>query len=138
MRDPIVELTASIEVFPPQEVSTVSGIKFHDRNDNGQRDCGEGGLQGWTIELWDDTQTTIIGTTTTASDGSYKCEGIEPRKYIVKEVLQNGWVNITPKEVSVEVIDANINNVNFGNIQRISTNARTIGYWKNHYFPFET
>ncbi len=37
--------------FRPVEKASVSGTKFEDLNQNGQRDAEEKGLEGWTVNL---------------------------------------------------------------------------------------
>ncbi|MEM2370775.1 MAG: SdrD B-like domain-containing protein [Candidatus Bathyarchaeia archaeon] len=113
--------------MPPGQTYEIYGCKFYDANANGEFDDGENGLGGWTIQLID--QYGNVATTTTGEDGRYRFE-VTPGTYTVREVMKSGWVNTTPIEVPVTVENANVE-VNFGNIQRITTNARTIGYWKN-------
>jgi hypothetical protein len=50
--------------------ATVSGTAFKDANHNGTLDLGETGLGGITVQLYTSLGT-LVGTTTTASDGSY-------------------------------------------------------------------
>jgi len=45
----------------------IHGQKWHDLNGNGTRDPGDIGLDGWTIELADPTDGTVVDTTVTAS-----------------------------------------------------------------------
>ena len=77
----------------------VCGTKFHDRNGNGVRDPGEEGLAGWTIELVDAATGVVLQTAVTDEDGRYCFLGLaSPGTYIVREVLQPGWTNTTPRE----------------------------------------
>jgi hypothetical protein len=73
----------------------ISGIKFNDRNNNGSRDSGEGGLGGITIQLCDKNGN-VIATTTTASDGSWSFSNVGPGTVQVKEVVPAGSVQSTP------------------------------------------
>lgn len=68
---------------------SISGNKFEDKNGNGIWDAGEPGLSGWTIQLVNGG--TVIKTTTTQTDGSYKFSGVYPGTYTVTEVLKSGW-----------------------------------------------
>ena len=91
------------------------GMKFHDRNADGDRDSGEEGLSGWTINLYNDTDgdkildageaATPEETTTTAADdpatpgdeaGTYEFPDLQNGDYIVCEVLQSGWNQSLP------------------------------------------
>jgi hypothetical protein len=75
------------------------GTKFHDRNGNGVRDPGEEGLAGWTIELVDPVTNAVLQTVVTDENGRYCFLGLtSPGTYIVREVLQPGWINTTPRE----------------------------------------
>jgi len=100
---------------------SISGMKFHDFNQNGTRDAGEPGLGGWTIDL-NFTNGTIFKTTTTASDGSYKFTDVPPGDYIVQEIPQPGWTQTAPKPVppgnySITVTDKDITGLDFGNFK---------------------
>lgn len=74
---------------------TISGVKYEDLNANGQRDPGEPGLGGWTMQLV--YGGSVVATTTTAADGSYSFRldadslPIGAGTYQVREVQQNGW-----------------------------------------------
>lgn len=74
---------------------TVSGVKYEDLNADGQREAGEPGLGGWTMQLLYDGN--VVATTTTASDGSYSFRldadslPIGAGTYQVQEVQQPGW-----------------------------------------------
>ncbi|NBC16994.1 MAG: T9SS type A sorting domain-containing protein [Bacteroidetes bacterium] len=75
----------------------LSGTKFEDLNANGQRDAGEPGLEGWTIQLDDGSSTT------TDANGAYGFTNLEPGTYTVSEVLQQGWTQSFPEEGSYTV-----------------------------------
>jgi len=93
---------------------SIFGMKFNDLNGNGAND-GEPGMQGWTIQLSKDGS--IVSTTTTGQDGSYKFESLEPGSYTVAEVEQSGWTRTAPKEGSylVELKDSDVSGKDFGN-----------------------
>ena len=84
--------------------ATKSGTKFNDLNGNGQRNAGEPGLAGWTINAYADTngngtrdagENTIAGTATTAAGGAYSMS-LKPGKYVVCEVQQATWTQSFP------------------------------------------
>ncbi len=64
----------------------IGDLIWSDFNSNGLRDAGEAGLAGVTVQLWQDTNgsgifeptagDTLLGTATTAADGSYLFTGI--------------------------------------------------------------
>ncbi len=79
--------------------ASVSGQKFYDSNDNGQRDSGEPVLSGFTIniEVTEPDGTVIDDSTTTDATGSYKF-GPYPdgSSYTVTETLPaTGWTQTT-------------------------------------------
>jgi protocatechuate 3,4-dioxygenase beta subunit len=76
--------------------SKISGKKFNDADGDHYRDSGEGGLTGWTIKLWNETQTVLIATDVTDYDGYYSFWNVAPGKYVVCEVPQSGWIQTAP------------------------------------------
>jgi uncharacterized repeat protein (TIGR01451 family) len=73
----------------------IRGTVFNDLNANGTQDPGEGGLSGWTVQVLDTSDTNILYTATTASDGSYDITGVTPGTYHVREVLQNSYQQVS-------------------------------------------
>ena len=72
------------------------GMKFNDLNGDGVKDSGEPGLDGWTINLYDSSVTTLLDTKTTSGGGLYSFTGLAAGDYVVCEVLQSGWVQTLP------------------------------------------
>jgi len=77
----------------------ISGYKFHDVNNNGVWDTGEGPLSGWGIYIdenengqWDSGEPK----TTTNTSGYYKFTNLEPGYYNIMEVPQAGWFQTYP------------------------------------------
>jgi LPXTG-motif cell wall-anchored protein len=61
-------------------------------------------LQGWTIELYEEgNSTTPVATTVTNSDGFYEFNGVDEGVYVIKEVMQDGWYNITPIQQTITI-----------------------------------
>jgi len=83
-----------VKTYCPPPEATISGVKFHDRNADGDRDVGEEGLKGWTIELWKDGS--CVQTTTTGDAGDYIFTVTTAGTYKVMEVLQTGWRQTAP------------------------------------------
>ena len=102
--------------FGNRGTRTISGLKFNDINRNGVRDPGERGVPGWTINLQAPAGG-IIAAATTASDGSYKFENLEPWSFNLTEVLMPGWVQTGPTGgiQSANLSQGDARNVNFGN-----------------------
>jgi Tol biopolymer transport system component len=76
--------------------ASISGQKFEDLNADGVKDVGESGLDGWTIELVDSSTGDVIRTRVTASGGMYSFADVVPGDYELRQVLQDGWMQIHP------------------------------------------
>ncbi len=80
---------------PDTDAPSISGTKFEDANGDGDRDAGEPGRAGWTIELYNSG--VRLGTTTTDAGGRYSFEldadryRITSENFAVREVMQPGW-----------------------------------------------
>lgn len=111
-----------------QNVS-ISGTKYRDRNNNGDQDAGEEGLEGWTINL---DGVTGDQSTTTDENGAYSFSNVGPGTYAISEVAQSGWTNTEPDGGTYSVTTASGSNVSgkdFGNFQDADES--------NLYFTFE-
>lgn len=92
---------------------SISGVKFHDMNGNGEKDDGEMGLEGWKIILTMPDGTVL--TTTTSDNGTYSFEELLPGMYLIKEIMQDGWYMTAPEDPLVEVVGGEETIVDFGN-----------------------
>jgi len=94
---------------------SISGIKFHDINNNGAKDADESGLRDWRIELVHDGD--IVDITETAQDGTYSFDDLAPGSYTLQEVPQVGWIQTCPPDgtYSVMLTDENSSVNDFGN-----------------------
>jgi hypothetical protein len=82
-----------------------SGVKFEDDNADGDRDAGEDGLSGWTINAYADdgdgvlsaaeAGATPVAFATTVSGGSYTLS-LTPGRYVICEELKAGWSQSKP------------------------------------------
>ena len=93
---------------------TISGMKYNDLNGNGAFD-GEPGMGGWTVQLSRDGS--VVNTTTTGQDGTYKFADLTPGSYTVAEVEQSGWTRTAPQEGSytVDLTNSDATGKDFGN-----------------------
>ena len=90
--------------FGNRVIRDISGRKFEDVNGDGDPDAGELGLAGWTIELYLDANdddipqpSELIATDVTSAGGAFSFADLDAsQKYILKEVLQNGWIQTMP------------------------------------------
>ena len=65
----------------------VTGNVYNDLNGNGNLDPGEPGLQGWTVNL-EDQSGNIVATTTSDANGNYEFDNLFPGTFIVEEVCR--------------------------------------------------
>ncbi|MGK7900695.1 MAG: SdrD B-like domain-containing protein, partial [Hormoscilla sp.] len=103
-----------------EPVSSISGVKFLDANENGIRDGGEQGLGGWTIFL-DANNNNILDnnerSTITGPNGNYRFDGLDAGTYNVREVQQVGFQQTTSNPTIVLPAGQDRTGVNFGNAE---------------------
>ncbi|MEG5140260.1 MULTISPECIES: SdrD B-like domain-containing protein [unclassified Microcoleus] len=99
---------------------TIAGTKFNDINSNGSQDLGEPPLANWQIYLDLNRNNRLDGgepSTITNFQGNYAFVNVPADRYLVREVQQPGFRQTTPDPGPINVTsNANINNVNFGNV----------------------
>lgn len=79
--------------------TNATGLKFNDTNGNGLRDTGEAGVGGvWIYYDLDGDGRLDIGEPSIQSkaDGSYTLPSISAGTYVIREVLDPGWVQTLP------------------------------------------
>ncbi len=74
----------------------ITGIKWHDLNQDGVFDLDEPTLEGWTINL-ETLDGDLLMATETDEHGVYLFDDLEFGTYIVTEVLQPGWEQTAPE-----------------------------------------
>lgn len=120
----------------PVPTYTLSGLVFFDVNYNGSFDADEIGLAGVTVTLVDATGE-VVGTTTTAADGTYRFTNLPAGSYTVVVGSVNGLQPTTLNEHDVTVTaDTTAPDTGYGlsfaTIGTMSANGYTIGYWKTN------
>lgn len=93
--------------------TVLTGTVWRDRDRDGVIDPGEAGIGGVTITLRDGSNN-VVGTTTTAADGTYTFGQLAGGNYIVVETQPNGFGSSTPNSVASTVAPGGLNTVNFG------------------------
>ncbi|MCX6876179.1 MAG: carboxypeptidase regulatory-like domain-containing protein [Verrucomicrobia bacterium] len=68
---------------------SIGSLVWHDANIDGLFGTGESGIAGVAIEVWNDALTTLVASTTTASDGTYFVGNLAPGAYRVKIPVGN-------------------------------------------------
>lgn len=99
--------------FGIAEASSIAGMKWYDANQDGVKDLGEVGLEGWTINLSGD----VTDTKVTDEEGKYEFIVFDGN-YVVSEDLKPGWVNTYPVGGSHSITLApgeSVTDIDFGN-----------------------
>ncbi len=106
--------------MPAPPKGSISGLKFEDRNANGNRDPGENGLSGWTIQL-KDLKTGKLTSTKTGGNGAYNFANLPPGSYGISEQIQKGWRLTAPNSgayiVNLQPPTMNPKGIDFGNVK---------------------
>lgn len=106
---------------------TLSGVKYKDANADGDKNAGEGGIGGFTFELWRASEynvagKTAIASTSSASDGTYSFTGVQVGSYVIDEVsIPTGWAQTEPGDNGNRSITVGLND----------TGTKTIGDFGN-------
>jgi len=95
---------------------SISGMKFHDLNNNGVKDEGEQGLEGWVISAYNESSEELFVDTTDAN-GYYSFENLPGLGYYtVEEQPQLDWVQTFPGEnYYFELLGDSLTELDFGN-----------------------
>ena len=111
----------------------VCGVVFEDTNENGQRDSGEPGLPGWTVNLVDGQNSISV---VTDNDGNYCFENVASGSFTVELALQSGFQATTSTANPIETCAcATKQGGDFGvTVENVvACDARTIGFWRNRH-----
>ncbi len=81
--------------FRNQRESTIRVRKYHDSNNNGERNRGEGGLPGWVFTLYNAAGETVTSGTSNIY-GKVNFTGVVPGSYTLCESSRDGWNNTQP------------------------------------------
>ncbi len=105
----------------------ISGMKFHDRNANGQLDEGEEGLDGWAIEIYNNTDCTetSVQPEITGVGGAFLFTDLPLGTYYLKEAMTEtqaeNYRQTAPEENSMVVTltenSPNFEGALFGNVE---------------------
>ena len=99
--------------FANQRLGNLRVFKYEDIDGDGQRDAGEGPVQGITVTVRFPSGTTE--TKLTAADGYISWNAIPVGSYRVTETLTARWRAILPTSVSAEVFFNTTTDVTFAN-----------------------
>lgn len=88
------EVLAEVAFDVADQLGTLVLIKFEDVNGNGVRDEGEPGVPGWRFALINPQGNDSVAVT--GPDGSVTIPGVPAGLWQVTEIIEPGWVPITP------------------------------------------
>jgi uncharacterized repeat protein (TIGR01451 family) len=96
-------------------VQVISGQVYNDLNGNGSKGATETGLAGWTVQLINADNSTVVATQKTDVNGNFSFTGISVVNYEVRLVLQSQYVQTTANPAYFPVSStADVTNQNFG------------------------
>ena len=73
--------------------STIAGIVYHDRDNNGVQSVGEEPIGGAQVMLWDTTSGQLVATGTTDQQGGYAMSGLPAGWYALRQQQPTGWLD---------------------------------------------
>lgn len=88
------EVQAQVAFDVADQLGTLRLVKFEDVNGNGVRDAGEPGVPGWTFNLINPQGNT--STAVTGPDGTVTIPSVPAGMWQVAEMVEPGWVPVTP------------------------------------------
>ena len=119
----IANQTAEVN-FGYLKSASVNGTVWDDVNDDGVIDAGENGLEGVTVNLYENDGVTLVASTTTASNGHYSFDGLAPGDYIVDvddATLPSGLLSTTKNDPeSVALVAEQTAEANFGYVEPVT------------------
>ncbi len=130
--------TATATTVVDSSNNSISGRVFRDRNNNGLFETaqGETGIAGVTLQLRAVGNDTVLQTTTTAADGTYRFSNLAAGQYTVREIQPSGFndgleqagTNATPAQTTNDTITpitvaagaGDVPGFNFANVELLS------------------
>ena len=109
--------TTAEAIFAIQRLGNLRVFKYEDIDGDGQRDAGDGPLQGITVTVRFPSGATE--TKLTGADGYASWNAIPVGSYLVTEILTARWRAILPPSVSAEVRFNATTDVTFANQRRV-------------------
>lgn len=116
---------------------TISGDTFFDVDFDGRMDCGEFGLSGVTVKLYNDANQ-VVATDVTDNCGNYSFRDIGPGSYTVSATAMNGLTatNVSERDVTVNGSNVKVPAIGFGlnftALKALCADGNSQGYWKTN------
>jgi hypothetical protein len=117
------EAKTDINALAVYRANEIHGVKFEDLDGNHVRDDGEPGMAGLTIFIDSNRNgqhDVDEPTTTTGEDGTYDFFGLTPGSYVVREIVEPGYIQTSPETVSGTLWPEGTSNPAIGNVSPTS------------------
>jgi len=109
--------------FTNTKLGSISGYKYEDINGDGQNISDWVVIPNWIIQLWQEQN--LISSTSTDQNGFFSFTNLLNGFYTVKEVVETGWINLTPDSIDVTLdVGENDGQNNFVNFEKASITVR--------------
>lgn len=92
-------------ILDPAAATAISNFVWVDSDADGVQDVGEIGLAGVSVKLYNSTGTTLLASTTTATDGTYAFSNLLPGTFVVKFTAPSGY-SFAPKDATTDDLDS--------------------------------
>lgn len=109
------EAQARVTFDVADQLGSLRLVKFEDLNGNGSRDGGEPGVPNWTFNLLNPQGNPSDARTGT--DGTVTIDNVPSGTWRADEVIQNGWVPVTPPGGTVVVPAGGTGTFTAGNVR---------------------
>ncbi len=113
---PAVNETVAAPTPTVEPMFTIEGMVFDDLDGNGVMNDNETGLADWTVNLEQPAGMVIMSANTTM-DGKFAFNDLVAGEYTVAEVLQMGWMLVSPVDgkFTVNITNESMTNLAFAN-----------------------
>lgn len=111
----VFELQAAATFYVADELGTLQLVKFEDINGNGVRDPGEPGVANWGFRITNPQGNS--DNVSTLTDGTSSTPNVPAGTWRVDEILQGGWVAVSPPGGTVQVPANGTGTFTVGNVR---------------------
>ena len=128
---PQVENQALADVYT---TASLGNLVWHDADADGRQDPGEPGMAGVTVQLYDDTGTTLLATTATDVNGMYRFTDLEPGSYRLKLLIPEAW-SVSPTRIGAPGADSDVGADGWTQLITLASGANDVTWDAGLYQP---
>ncbi|MBJ7473124.1 MAG: hypothetical protein JHD16_17595, partial [Solirubrobacteraceae bacterium] len=104
------------------EQISIGDFVWNDIDNDGVQDSGEPGLEGVTVEIWDDARTVLLDSTTTDALGKYVVRVRGSGDYALRIVKPPGLWRFSPREAGASrTVDSNVDSTGWTDVEVLPT-----------------